>query len=119
MIKATIDGTVLDRRAVIHARDIGKGTAKVATVISRRAALERPVHAEVPFADAGSVVALLFQQPSEGETIFGNEGSREPAEHPALQMRAPVVAPCEQAVARGRADTGGGVRICEPHAFLG
>ena len=73
---------------------------------------------EVPLADRGGGVAVLFQQSRHREPVGRDERIVIGAvEHALLQVRAPRVAARQQAVARGRADGGAAVRIGEGHAL--
>ena len=49
-------------------------------------ALLRPVHAEVPFADRGGVVAVLLQQRGDGHPARLDQARAQAAEHAALAV---------------------------------
>ena len=76
--------------------------------------------AEVPLADGGGGVAVLFEEGGHREAIGGDERRIIGAvEHAFLEPAAPRVTTGEQAVARGRADGGAAVGVGERHALRG
>lgn len=92
-------------------------TAFDAEFVDGFARVQRPVHAEVPFADAGGVVALALEHGGDGEAPLLDEARAETAEDGFLQLAAPVVAAGDDTVTRGRADGGGGVCVGEDDAL--
>ena len=119
VVEAVVEGAVGDGGGVVDEGDVGEGFSEVALVIGGLAVFEWPGHSEVPFADAGGVVAVLFEEAGDGEAIFGDEGFGEASEHAALEVGTPVVAAGEEAVAGGGADAGGSVGVGKAHAFGG
>ncbi len=81
--------------------------------------LDGPVPAEMPFADDAGVVAVLLREAADGQPVRRDERIAKHADDAALQTRAPVVAPGEHRVARGRAHARGRMRIREAHALRG
>ena len=79
----------------------------------------RPIHPEMPLAHARRRVALVLQHLRHGEPPLLDQPRAQPAEHAALELRAPVVAPRDHAVARRRADGGRRVRIRKFHPERG
>lgn len=71
----------------------------------------------MPFADRRGGVAPLPEQRGDGEAAGPDQGRVEAVQHPAFQPRPPAVTSREQAIAGGRADGRGRVRVGEPHAF--
>jgi len=74
---------------------------------------------EVPFPEDGSVVALGFEEGSNGGSVGGDEVGAEPGDDAALEAGAPAVASGEEAIAGGSADGGSGVRVGKDHARSG
>mmetsp|Transcript_39304 Transcript_39304/g.87892 ORF Transcript_39304/g.87892 Transcript_39304/m.87892 type:complete len:377 (+) Transcript_39304:110-1240(+) len=108
------EGRHIERRAdakevVEPARDGSVGD-RVGELLSGR-----EVHAEMPFPDRGSVIAVLFEEGRRGQTVGRDQWFRVAVENAALQPRAPGVAPSEETVARGCADGGTAVGIGENH----
>lgn len=67
--------------------------------------------------DGRRAVAVLLHKPREREAVRRDERLFEIADDGALQARAPVIAPDEQRIARGRAHAAAGVRIGEAHTL--
>ena len=88
-------------------------------VIGKAAVLERPIHAEVPFADGSRVVALVLEQSADGHAAGLDQTSGESPADALFESGTPVVASGENAVARRGADRGAGMRVGEGHASLG
>ena len=119
MIESSIDRTVLDRRGVVDEADILEGPAEVALVVGHRSALQRPLHPEVPFADASGVIALRLEKTRERHATFRDQGQRKAPENTALELCAPVVASGQERVTRRRADSRGSVPVGEAHPLGG
>ena len=62
-----------------------------------------PVHAEMPFADAGGCVSLLLEKGRDGHPILGNNRCAVCSQHPVFP-NARGISPGEDAVARWSAD---------------
>ena len=69
-----------------------------------RAILDRPIPAEMPLADAGRFISLLFEHSRKREAARRDQGSSPQPYDAPLQPRAPVVAPGQQCVPRRGTD---------------
>ena len=79
----------------------------------------RPIPAEMPLADTGGAVAVLFRQAGDRQPVGRDQRLAEHAHNAGLQPRPPVITAGQHRVPRGRADARGRMGICEPHALGG
>ena len=103
------------------AMGVGRRLVGLLVITEERAVAfgDRPVPAEVPFADRRGTVAVLLRKTGHGESVRSDEWFAEDAHDAGLQAGTPVVASGEERVARRRADAGGGVSVGEAHPFGG
>jgi hypothetical protein len=104
-VKAEVDRPALDPRGIIHVEPRAR---RLARLLLRhpveRAGLARPAQPHVPLADAERRVAVISKEGRHGRPLALDERRPEAAQHPALEVRPPAVAPCEDAVAARRAN---------------
>ncbi len=74
---------------------------------------------QVPFADGGGGIAVLFQHGGHGQPGGFDVQRGKGAQHSALLGRTPAVAAGHHRIPCGRADGGGGIRIGKTAAFFG
>ena len=113
IIKTVVNGTVGYRPGEVH----GCGCWVCRRVAAGR--VGRQVQSQMPFAEAGGLIALFFEQGGYGELAGFDEGRGIAVEYPALQAGPPVIAAGKDTVAGGGADGGTAVGIGENHALRG
>ena len=100
---------------------LGGGGRSLGLFLEDNGALIRdgPIPAEVPLTYAGCAVAVLFCQGGNRDAIRCDQRFPPQRHDAGLEARAPMIAPSQQSVARGRANAGRRVPVGETHPLRG
>ena len=104
----------------VHVIGMRQAEEEVEAVLARMTGGIVGPDAEVPFADAPGGIALGLEMLGQGDLVVRKMAGGLVAQHAELivaHAAADRVAPREQPGAAGGADFGGGIEVCESHAF--